>query len=71
MKRNEEEEKIAREEDFGDTLLGRFRTSLWHLTEYPERTKAAKVRLLSELQSNFSTNILNIIQLMNQNFEVF
>ena len=44
LKRNEEEERIAREEDFGDTLLGQLRTSLWYLTEYPERTKAAKVR---------------------------
>ena len=59
LKRNEEEEKIAREEDFGDTLLGQLRTSLWYLTEYPERTKAARVRPISGFQSNFPTNILN------------
>ena len=44
LKRNEIDEKIAQEEDFGDTYMGRLRTFLWYLTEYPERTKAARVR---------------------------
>ena len=47
LKRNEVEEQIAREEDFGDNFIGRFRTTLWFLTEYPERTKPARVRLLT------------------------
>ena len=59
LKRNEKEEKISREEDFGDTLLGQLRTYLWYLTEYPERTKAARVRPIKGLQSNFPTNILS------------
>ena len=39
------ETTIAREEDFGLTTTGRCRSFLWNLTEYPERNKAARVRL--------------------------
>ena len=37
--------QTAREENFGLSRIGRCRTFLWNLTEYPERSKAARVRI--------------------------
>ena len=33
------------EEDFGLSRIGRCRTFLWNLVEYPESSKAARVRI--------------------------
>ena len=33
------------EEDFGSSKIGRIRKYLWDLTEYPETSKAAQVRI--------------------------
>ena len=37
------EAKRAKEEDFGETLIGKIRSFLWDLTEYPERGFFARV----------------------------
>ena len=37
--------KIAQEEDFGVSWIGKFRGFLWDLTEYPERNFPARVIL--------------------------
>ena len=37
--------RIAHEEDFGSSRMGRCRTFLWNLTEYPERSRSARVRI--------------------------
>ena len=39
----EELTRTSREEDFGSTKIGQCRSFLWNLTEYPERSKPAKV----------------------------
>ena len=37
------EAKLAQEEDFGFGLIGQYREFLWNLTEYPERSRSARV----------------------------
>ena len=37
---NELAEKRLKEENFGDDLIGRYRTKLWDILEYPETSKA-------------------------------
>ena len=44
QKNRQLEARIAREEDFGLGNIGRCRTFLWNLTEYPERSKTARVK---------------------------
>ena len=39
-------DKRKKEEDFGESTVGRIRTYLWNLTEYPETSKAAQVSLI-------------------------
>ena len=41
-KSKEKEARRKKEEDFGDTRLGRLRTWLWNLTEYPETSLGAR-----------------------------
>ena len=36
---------IAQEENFGLSKIGRCRSFLWNLTEYPECSQAARVRI--------------------------
>ena len=38
------EAKLAKEEDFGKTWMGKIRSFLWNLTEYPERNLFARVK---------------------------
>ena len=40
------EAQRAQEEDFGLSLIGRCRTFLWNLTEYPERSHTARVSVI-------------------------
>ena len=42
--------RTAVEEDFGLSKIGRCRTFLWNLTEYPERSQAARVSITNTLQ---------------------
>ena len=48
QKCKEKEARTALEENFGTSYLGRCRNFLWCLTEYPERSKAARVRNANE-----------------------
>ena len=38
------EAKQAKEEDFGETWMGKTRSFLWNLTEYPEKNLFARVK---------------------------
>ena len=45
-KRNlKREEKRTEEENFGETSVARCRKTVWNLTEYPESSFAARVRI--------------------------
>ena len=37
--------RTSRDEEFGLSKIGRCRSFLWNLTEYPERSNAARVRI--------------------------
>ena len=37
------------EEDFGDTQAGIIRKYLWNMTEYPETSLAARVRIIFDM----------------------
>ena len=39
------EEKRAEEGNFGETSIARYRKAVWNLTEYPESSFAARVRI--------------------------
>ena len=41
----EKEAQRQKEEDFGTSRLGKIRKLLWNLTEYPETSYGARVRL--------------------------
>ena len=46
IKRNiKREEKRTKEENFGETSIARCRKTVWNLTEYPESSFAARVRI--------------------------
>lgn len=46
------EGKRAKEEDFGETWIGKTRSFLWNLTEYPERNLFARVNTNIDSDSN-------------------
>ena len=64
--------KRLRDENFGDSALGRLRKRCWNLTEYPETSLAARVMLiipnkyistaLAILQANFAVKKLATIE---------
>ena len=39
----EEEKKRMRDEDFGKTCLGSWRTKIWNILEYPETSKTGQL----------------------------
>ena len=45
QKTREKAARTALEENFGNSKLGQYREFLWHLTEYPERSRAARVKI--------------------------
>ena len=57
QKCKEKEARKALEENFGASYLARYRKFLWCLTEYPERSKAARVRNSMEFFELFYCNV--------------
>ena len=51
------EAKRAKEEDFGETWMGKTRSVLWNLTEYPERSLYARVLYKCKFQLKMNTII--------------
>ena len=49
QRQNDSQQKYLQtleEEDFGDDKIGRIRKFLWNMTEYPETSVAARVRIV-------------------------
>ena len=53
------EAERVREEDFGETWLGKTRSFLWNLTEYPERSLFARVNNKYIVYIKGYLNVLN------------
>ena len=55
----------AKEEDFGQTKLGRLRKTLWDLFEYPSTSKGAQVRI-THACSQLSMSVMSDIVFFNK-----
>ena len=53
-RKKSQERKVA--EDFGQSKFGRLRKFLWNMTEYPETSKAAQVRIFQNFTSKYDSN---------------
>ena len=58
--------RIAHEEVFGSSRMGRCRTFLWNLTEYPERSRSARVRMWSETLNKTTLTLLGLLMRTNK-----
>lgn len=58
--------KRLKDEDFGNTTLGRLRKFCWNLTEYPETSLAARVRFikLTLAANNFNMTCFSCMHLL-------
>ena len=58
----EETEQRLREEDFGDTWTGAFRSYFWDLLEYPETSKSAQAIAFTSMFFVFSSTLTFVVE---------
>ena len=63
------EAKQAKEEDFGETWMGKTRSFLWNLTEYPEKNLFARVTINIDSERTFIQIKLSYIPTKFENIE--
>ena len=55
------EAKQAKEEYFGETWMGKTRSFLWNLTEYPEKNLFARVTINIDFALSCATKFINVM----------